>query len=298
MSSVTTLSRVAGSPRESRRLGPDRERDPRSPKSHDELLVEWVATYDRPEDAPSLDWLARLVRSEPRIDERSLSAWSRFWKRTLDVVVAVTLLVLAAPLMLLVAVLIKCTSRGPVIYRQERVGLNLRRGDRRHRSPNGFVAEDRRRGDRRRDARFGQPIVVNKFRTMRVDAERDGAQFSSKGDTRITWLGNILRKTRIDELPQLWNVLVGEMSIVGPRPERPEFVGQLIEEIPDYPRRLGIKPGLTGVAQIVNGYDNDLPGFRRRVLLDQIYLQNECLRNDLVIMFRTIRVVATGDGAM
>lgn len=269
---------------------------PRTPKSHDTLLAELVATYDRPEDAPSIAWLTRLDVPTPRVDERSLPLSTRIWRRTLDLFVAVTLLILLAPLMLVVAILVKCTSRGPIVYRQERVGRNLRRDDRRSREEP--VANDRRSAGRRREARFGQRIVVNKFRTMRVDAERDGARFAEKGDSRVTWLGRFLRRSRIDELPQLWNVLKGEMSIIGPRPERPEFVEQLAEQIPDYPGRLRMKPGLTGVAQIVNGYDNDLDGFRRRVLLDLISLQNGCAWNDVKILLRTVRVVVTGEGAM
>jgi lipopolysaccharide/colanic/teichoic acid biosynthesis glycosyltransferase len=133
---------------------------------------------------------------------------------------------------------------------------------------------------------------------MRIDAEKNGAQFAQKNDSRITPIGRFLRKTRLDELPQLWNVLKGEMSLVGPRPERPEFLEELSEEIPNYLQRLGLKPGLTGVAQIVNGYDNEIESFRRKVAFDLLYLQNCCLWNDLKILFRTIRTVLTGSGAL
>ena len=133
---------------------------------------------------------------------------------------------------------------------------------------------------------------------MRVDAEKYGAQFATKSDPRVTPIGRFLRKTRLDELPQLWNVLRGEMSLVGPRPERPEFIEQLTDEIPDYLNRLGLKPGLTGPAQVINGYDNDIDGFRRKVALDLLYLQNCCLLNDLKTLLRTVRVVLTGSGAL
>ena len=133
---------------------------------------------------------------------------------------------------------------------------------------------------------------------MKIDAERNGPQFAVKGDTRVTSIGWFLRKTRLDELPQLWNVLRGEMSFVGPRPERPEFIDNLTMEIPNYINRLGLKPGLTGLAQIINGYDNDIESFKRKVNLDLLYLQNCCLRNDIKIMIRTIRVVLTGSGAL
>ncbi len=133
---------------------------------------------------------------------------------------------------------------------------------------------------------------------MRTDAERNGARFATQGDARVTAVGRLMRRTRIDELPQLWNVLRGDMSLVGPRPERPEFMQELSVHVPNYLDRLGLKPGLTGLAQVVNGYDNELEGFRKKVAYDLLYLQNCCLTNDLKIMFRTIRVVITGEGAI
>lgn len=133
---------------------------------------------------------------------------------------------------------------------------------------------------------------------MRIDAGKNGAQFSTKRDPRVTSIGRFLRKTRLDELPQLWNVLRGEMSLVGPRPERPDFIEPLSEEVPNYLLRLGIKPGLTGLAQVLNGYDNDIAGFRRKVALDLLYLQNCCVANDLNISFRTVGVVLTGKGVL
>jgi lipopolysaccharide/colanic/teichoic acid biosynthesis glycosyltransferase len=133
---------------------------------------------------------------------------------------------------------------------------------------------------------------------MRRDAERNGAQFAVQGDPRVTSIGMFLRKTRLDELPQLWNVLRGEMTLVGPRPERPEFIQQLSQEIPGYLQRLGLKPGLTGLAQIINGYDNNIESFRRKVALDLLYLQNCCFWNDVKILIRTVGVVLTGKGAL
>ena len=133
---------------------------------------------------------------------------------------------------------------------------------------------------------------------MRTDAEKHGAQFATNGDPRVTSIGRFLRKTRLDELPQLYNVLKGEMTLVGPRPERPEFMEELSEEIPNYLERLGLKPGLTGPAQVINGYDNNIESFRRKVALDLLYLQNCCLWNDIKILFRTFRVVLTGSDAL
>ena len=107
-----------------------------------------------------------------------------------------------------------------------------------------------------------------------------------------------MRKTRLDELPQLWNVLRGDMSLVGPRPERPQFIKELTDQVPNYLDRLQLKPGLTGVAQVVNGYDNNIDSFKRKVAYDLLYLRNCCLINDLKILFRTVFVVVTGKGAM
>lgn len=251
-------------------------------------------------DLPTTEWLTRLKLDRPRRSTRCLGETTRILKRATDVFVASVLLVLLAPVMLLVAIAVRVTSRGPVIFQQTRVGLNLRskKTDRRQRAEP--CSSDRRdpNRDRRRDSGYGKPFTLYKFRTMKIDAEKNGAQFAVAGDPRVTSIGRFLRKTRLDELPQLWNVLRGEMSLVGPRPERPEFIETLSAEIPNYINRLGLKPGLTGLAQIINGYDNNIESFRRKVNLDLLYLQNCCFWNDLKILFRTIRVVLTGSGAL
>ncbi|MFN9721307.1 MAG: sugar transferase, partial [Planctomycetota bacterium] len=208
-----------------------------------------------------------------------------------------------SPIMLAAAILVKLTSPGPIIYSQTRVGLNLRtkkKQDRRTEFRLSPESADRRRQgrDRREVSNFGNPFTIYKFRTMRTDAERNGAQLARRGDARITPIGRFMRRTRIDELPQLWNILKGEMSLIGPRPERPEFMMELQKHIPNFIDRLGLKPGLTGIAQVVNGYDNEIEGFRRKVSYDLLYLQNCCLWNDIKILFRTIRVVLTGEGAL
>lgn len=249
-------------------------------------------------------WLTRLNLLEPRQNLTCLPASTRILKRTADVVVACGLLVATAPLMLVAALLVKLTSPGPVIYAQTRVGLNLRskkKQDRRQLTSRPPVGLEERREpgkDRREDANYGRLFTMYKFRTMRTDAEISGAQFAQQDDPRVTSVGRFLRRTRIDELPQLWNVLIGDMSMVGPRPERPQFMEKLSAEIPNYVDRLGLKPGLTGMAQVVNGYDNEIEGFRRKVGYDLLYLQNCCLRNDLKILTRTVRVVLTGEGAL
>jgi lipopolysaccharide/colanic/teichoic acid biosynthesis glycosyltransferase len=267
-------------------------------------LSDLVDLYAVAEFMPPAEWVTRLHLDQPRRDMRCLSPATRAGKRLLDIVVAAAMLVLLSPILLLVGVAVRLTSRGPVIFRQTRVGLNLRdkpssREDRRNQHYDVPECLERRSGhDRRNSVNYGRPFTLYKFRTMRVDAEKNGAQFATQGDPRVTPIGRFLRKTRLDELPQLWNVLRGEMSLVGPRPERPEFIEQLSNEIPDYLNRLGLKPGLTGPAQVINGYDNDLDGFRRKVALDLLYLQNCCLLNDLKILLRTVKVVLTGSGAL
>ncbi|QDU37244.1 UDP-N-acetylgalactosamine-undecaprenyl-phosphate N-acetylgalactosaminephosphotransferase [Maioricimonas rarisocia] len=255
------------------------------------------------EQLPDVSWLRRLNLERPRQDLRCLPMSTRRLKRIGDLIIASLLLILLAPVMLVVAVLVRLTSPGPIIFRQTRVGLNLRRpGSDRRQQRNGVPegqTERRQPGrDRRREFLYGRHFVLYKFRTMRNDAEKDGARFAVEGDARVTIIGGVLRKTRLDELPQLWNVLRGDMTLVGPRPERPEFIEELSDEIPNYLNRLGLKPGLTGVAQVVNGYDNDLAGFRRKVAFDLLYLQNCCLWNDFMILLRTIGVVLTGRGAI
>ncbi len=274
----------------------------RRAEQQDGTLGDLVDQYALSQYLPPADWLTLLKLERPRRDIRCLSRRTRVLKRTMDVVGAALLLVLLSPLMLLIAVLIKLTSPGPVIYKQVRVGLNLRRNrkDRRHKQlgPPGGTERRRNPNDRRRQFAYGRPFVLYKFRTMTVDAEKDGAQFATENDPRVTPLGRFLRRTRLDELPQLWNVLKGDMSLVGPRPERPEFVEMLSKHIPNYLDRLGLKPGITGLAQVINGYDNNLASFRRKVALDLLYLQNCCLWNDLKILIRTIGVVLTGKGAI
>lgn len=272
---------------------------PRSAPTSNDSLTDLVQ-YIRVADLPSTDWLLRVKLERPRQDIHSLSEWTRFNKRVLDIVVSSTMLVLLAPVMVLVALAVRVTSPGPVIFHQTRVGLNFRRKrrpDRRRQTAN-VDGDDRRQGPRRQEVGYGRPFVLYKFRTMRTDAEKNGAQFAVKGDSRVTSIGGFLRKSRLDELPQLWNVLRGDMSLVGPRPERPEFIEKLTAEVPGYLHRLGLKPGLTGIAQVVNGYDNNIESFRRKVAFDLLYLQNCCLLNDLKILVRTVGVVLTGKGAL
>lgn len=261
-----------------------------------------VADYAAAESLPAVPWLTQLRDQADRVDLHSIGTATRVLKRIADLVIATAMLIVLAPVMLLTALAVKLTSPGPVIFSQTRVGLNLRRpgAERRTQELDPPEGIERRvpESDRRREFAYGRHFTLYKFRSMRTDAEKNGAQFATKGDPRVTSIGRFLRKTRLDELPQLINVIRGDMSLVGPRPERPEFIQNLSKEIPDYIQRLGLKPGLTGVAQIVNGYDNNIDSFRRKVAFDLMYLRNLCVWNDLKILFRTIRVVLSGSGAL
>ena len=196
------------------------------------------------DELPKTGWLTKLPLTRPRQKLTCLPLATRISKRMVDVAVALTLLTLCAPVMIVTALLVKLTSNGDVIYSQQRVGLNLRKkktSDRR--KVKGYPPEgmDERRVhlDRREEGNFGRPFTMYKFRTMRTDAETAGAQFAQQGDPRVTPIGRFLRRTRIDELPQLWNVLKGDRSMVGPRPERPEFMESLSQDIPKLRRPSG-----------------------------------------------------------
>lgn len=190
------------------------------------------------------------------------------FKRGLDLVLATFGLAVVSPLLLLAGILIKLTSKGPIVYTQERVGKG------------------------------GKIFKIYKLRTMVVDAEKGtGAVWAKKNDPRITKLGRILRKSRVDEIPQLFNVIKGEMSIIGPRPERPEMVRDFKELIHDYEKRLQIEPGITGLAQIWNRYDETITDVKKKVKYDLLYIKRMCMLTDLDILARTFVVVLTGKGA-
>jgi exopolysaccharide biosynthesis polyprenyl glycosylphosphotransferase len=186
--------------------------------------------------------------------------YTRFAKRTFDVVCAAVVLTLAAPLMAVVAGLIRLTS-GPVVYRQTRVGEG------------------------------GLQFTMHKFRTMRVDAESERPAFAQEGDPRVTRLGRWLRRTHADELPQLWDVLKGDMSVVGPRPERPEFIPMLEAAVPFFTRRLLVKPGITGWAQLRRDYASDCEGAAEKLSYDLWYLRHRTLTVDLAICAKTVSTV-------
>jgi sugar transferase (PEP-CTERM system associated) len=191
-----------------------------------------------------------------------------FVKRVFDIVCASVLIILSTPIMLVTAVVIALESRGPVLYRQERVGFG------------------------------GKPFKVVKFRSMRTDAEKDGKpRWATTNDNRVTRVGQFIRRVRIDELPQLFNVLRGEMSLVGPRPERPYFVEQLTQEIPYFAVRHSVKPGVTGWAQVRYQYGATVEDSMEKLQYDLYYVKNHTLFLDMVVLFETVGVVLTGKGA-
>jgi len=206
-------------------------------------------------------------------------------QRLLDTSLAILGLAAFTLLLPLLALVIKLDSPGPVFYRQDRVGHDRRR----HRQQRG--------PDRRLAVAPGRPFQVWKLRTMVTDAERDGPRWAARNDARVTRVGRFLRKSRLDEVPQFWNVLRGEMSVVGPRPERLCFIHQFEAEVPRYRERLRVRPGITGLAQVENGYDTDLESVRRKVALDRRYVREVGLRTDLAILARTVGVVLKGSGA-
>ena len=193
--------------------------------------------------------------------------WRLVLKRCVDIAGVVVGLILTAPLIPLIALAIKATSKGPMLYSQERVG------------------------------RFGDLFKMYKFRTMRFDAEVGGPVWSAGDeDPRLTPIGGFLRRSHLDELPQLLNVLRGHMSLVGPRPERPHFVQTLHGAIPRYDQRLLLKPGMTGLAQVHYRYDTSLADVRRKLRFDLFYVKRMCLTLDAKILAWTLLVVVTGRG--
>jgi exopolysaccharide biosynthesis polyprenyl glycosylphosphotransferase len=211
----------------------------------------------------------RSLRSTVLIfDERlGMTLFERVVKRAFDVVVALAALVVTAPILLAAAIAIRLDSKGPVFFRQTRAG------------------------------RFLKPFQIFKLRTMVEGAEREtGAVFASRADMRITRVGHLLRRTRIDELPQFLNVLIGDMSVVGPRPERPEFLDEISERFPYFRVRSAFKPGVTGWAQVRDGYVGDIEGFEHKLAHDLYYMRNWSLSMDVSIMWTTVRTILSLDG--
>ena len=197
-------------------------------------------------------------------EQGTLTRLYPYCKRAFELIFSVTLLFLTLPVLLLSILLIKLESRGPAFYRQKRIGL------------------------------AGKEFYIIKLRSMYVDAEKNGPQWARANDPRVTRVGRFIRLTRIDELPQLFNVLKGDMSLIGPRPERPVFTEKFAKEIPGFKKRLCVKPGITGWAQVNGGY-NLTPA--QKLEMDMFYIHFQSFRLDLEILIRTVWVVISGHGA-
>lgn len=195
-----------------------------------------------------------------------MARWQYILKRTIDIVVSVVLLILLIPAYIFIALKVKLSSPGPIFYKQERIGLH------------------------------GKPFTIYKFRSMVVDAEKDGPALSKRIDRRITPWGKVMRKWRLDEIPQFWNVLVGDMSLVGPRPERQFYIDKITESAPDYKHLQRVKPGITSWGMVKFGYAQNIDEMLKRMKFDLIYIENMSLLLDLKIMLYTVRVIVQGRG--
>lgn len=187
-------------------------------------------------------------------------------KRALDIIISILVLVLGFPLYLFTAIMVKRSSKGPIFYKQERIG------------------------------QFGVPFNIYKFRSMYTDSEVTGPQLSSENDSRITPWGHTMRKYRLDEIPQFYNVLKGDMSLVGPRPEREYFIKQIVKIAPHYIHLQKVKPGITSLGQVKYGYAQSPEEMAKRLKYDILYIENMSIYLDIKILFYTIRTVISGEG--
>ena len=219
-------------------------------------------------------------RDWSRAESADASRSQEWMRRAVNLTIALIALVILLPIILLIGLLVRVSSRGPVLYTQTRVGLDRRK-----------LARNSNNHRRERNL-GGQPFTIYKFRTMRVDAEhQSGAVWAQQQDPRVTPIGRLLRQYRLDELPQLLNVLKGEMNIVGPRPERPTIFAELREHIAEYPLRQRAKPGITGLAQINHHYDRSLEDVRTKVHYDLEYIRRQSVTEDFRIMLKTVPVI-------
>ena len=205
---------------------------------------------------------ALLIAVNPEI----LSPWEKITKRIVDVILSTIAIILLSPIFILLSLIIKSGTKGPIIFKQERIGIN------------------------------GKPFMIYKFRSMFNEAEKDGPQLSSQHDPRITPIGKFMRKTRLDETPQFFNVILGDMALVGPRPERQFYIDKIIAEAPHYKHILKVKPGITSWGQVKFGYAENVEEMVARLKFDLLYVENMSLLLDLKILFYTAIIMIKGDG--
>ncbi len=247
--------------------------------THHEALMEIIHRCDSPNvHVRIMPDLYDIVSGQARINSiyglplmevhpELLKTWESFAKRFLDLLTSLSILILTLPLWMIIAIMIKLNSHGPVLYRQIRVGKD------------------------------GRHFKMLKFRSMKTDAEKHtGPVWAGRNDPRVTKVGRFLRRTHLDELPQFLNVVKGDMSLVGPRPERPFFVEKLSKEIPLYKHRHRVKPGITGWAQVKYKYDENIEDVRNKIKYDLFYIENNSWRLDLKILFNTVYVMVAGKG--
>ncbi|HEU4641947.1 MAG TPA: sugar transferase [Gemmatimonadaceae bacterium] len=241
--------------------------------------------------AATADAVRQIELVRDRADRRAAAGIeprtrSEVLNRSVNVLIAALALAILSPILLLVAIAVRLTSRGPVLYKQTRVGLDRRR------------ARVDALFDRRKEDNGGRIFTIYKFRSMYADAEaKSGAVWATREDPRVTPVGRFLRRTRLDELPQLVNVIKGDMNIVGPRPEQPKIFVELREEVAEYGKRQQVLPGITGWAQVNQSYDTSLEDVRSKVRLDLEYIERASVSADLQILMRTVPVVLFRKGA-